>query len=228
MTTKNIPVRPIGTQVFCGANKTNGDTCRKPAGHSTNHPGIGRCKFHGGNTPNHNMAAQLAQARDVATIYGVPRDIHPIDGLMEEYWRTAGLVDVYEAMCMQLLPNEVVWGVQSVEETTALTSGTGSSDLQDNDAATTLPEKKTKAGAGVHTWVKLFNEERDRFSRLAEQILKLDLASRQVEYTQSQVAALVAVLLAPELALSEDQRRTAARLLRGMDQPVQGEIVGAT
>jgi hypothetical protein len=52
-------------------------------------------------------------------------------------------------------------------------------------------------------------------------MLKLDLSARQIEYTQSQVAALVAVLMDPDLALSDDQRRVAARRLRDLDTSVR-------
>lgn len=211
---ETIPLPPQTKRLFCGALKRDGQTtCRKPAGHGTPHLGYGPCKTHGGNTRNHLTAAALAQARTTASLYGIPREIHPLDGLMEEYWRTAGLVDVYEAMCVQLLPKEVVWGVQSVEESNAVPHH----DADDGDPEAALLERKTKTGAGVNIWVKLFNEERDRFSSLGERILKLDLASRQLHYTQSQVAAMVTVLLSPDLALTEDQRRAAARLLRGME-----------
>ncbi len=204
--------------VFCAANKRQQEgTCRRPAGYGTSHPGIGRCKYHGGSTPTHVASVELSQAKSVAQLFGVPREVHPVDGLMEEYWRTAGLIDVYEAMCMQLLPSDVVWGVQSVEESNTVqpVDSFGSDGGSDS---LTPPERKTKSGTAVNIWVKLLNEERDRFARLGTEILKLDLASRQVEYSASQTAALAGVLLSSELGLSEEQRRVAARLLRGMEQ----------
>ena len=40
---------------FCGAKKRQptypGETCRRPAGWATRHPGFARCKLHGGATP---------------------------------------------------------------------------------------------------------------------------------------------------------------------------------
>jgi hypothetical protein len=35
----------------CGANKKSGGTCRRPSGWGTDHPGVGRCKLHGGASP---------------------------------------------------------------------------------------------------------------------------------------------------------------------------------
>ena len=160
----------------------------------------------------------MAGARDTAQLFAVPREIHPIDGLIEEYWRSAGLVDAYEAMCVGLLPAEVVEGVISVEETEP--------GATDGGESLTPPERKVKRGASLNMWVKLFNEERDRFAKLGEALLRLDLDSRKVELAQSHVAAMVTILLSPDLALSDDQRRAAARLLRGMDQraAIEGSV----
>lgn len=37
---------------YCGAKRRRVDaTCKRPAGWGTDHPGSGRCKFHGGNNP---------------------------------------------------------------------------------------------------------------------------------------------------------------------------------
>lgn len=61
---------------LCGSNRSpkqleiareNGDpnpkpTCSLPAGWGTDHVGVGRCKLHGGNTPNHKTAARLKLA----------------------------------------------------------------------------------------------------------------------------------------------------------------------
>ena len=215
-------VRPIQGSPFCGARtKATGNPCRKPAGWNTSHAGFGRCTLHGGSTPTQESAANLAMARQTAQLFAVPREVHPYVGLMEEYWRTAGMVDSYEAMCAGLLPAEVVWGTQTVEES-------GAAEGTDGGESMTPPERKTRSGAAINLWVKLFNEERDRFSRLGAEIIKLDLASRQVEYTQSQVSALVSVLLSPELSLSDDQRRAAARLLRGIEARTPATIEGAT
>ena len=108
----DVMMRPIrGASPFCGGRKRDGLPCRKSAGHSTPHPGFGRCSMHGGSTPTHVAASQMANARETAQLFAVPREVHPIDGLIEEYWRTAGMVDSYEAMCAGLLPAEVVEGV---------------------------------------------------------------------------------------------------------------------
>jgi hypothetical protein len=215
-------IRPIrGASPFCGGlAKSTGKPCRRPAGHDTGHPGIGRCKLHGGATPTHQAAANIAMARDTAQLFAVPREVHPIEGMLEEYYRTAGMVDSYEAMCAGLLPAEVVEGVISVEETEGEPASDG------GEESLSPGQRKVKRGASVNVWVKLYNEERERFAKLGEALLRLDLDSRKVELAQSHVAAIVAILLSPDLALSDDQRRAAARIMRGMDSraAIEGSV----
>ena len=209
------PLPVMRGPVFCGAQRLNagpGERCRRPAGAGTDHPRYGRCSRHGGNTPTQVQAAHYAIAQDSAALYGVPRDVDPIDGLMEEYARTMGVVEALEAMVAQLSPSEIWWGVQSVEESTTGAGGDG-----EDGESLTPPERKTRSGAALNLQVRLFNEERDRGVRIAETILKLDLENRRVAIGQSHVAALVQILLSPELGLSEEQRRVAARQLRALD-----------
>ena len=203
--------------VFCGGRLRDGSgrTCRQPAGKNTDHPRYGRCNLHGGCTKTQRQHAQMLMIQDAAVLYGVPREVDPVVGLMEEYWRTLGVVEALEAMVAQLSPSEIWWGVQSIEESEAGASDGGEESL-------TPPERKVKSGAALNLQVKLFNEERDRSVRIAETILKLDLEGRRVELDQAHLVVLAKVLFSAELGLSQDQLRVVARLLRGVE--VRAEI----
>ena len=200
--------------VFCGAPRKGGDggTCRNGSGKGTDHPGYGRCKWHGGNSPTHRNAAAIAHARDAAQLFGVPREQDPITGMLETYHQTLGVLDAVEAMCMQLLPAEVTWGVVREKRVGDAPSGDGEQDGE----SLTPPEREY--AVSVNIWVKLLAEWHDRAFKEAEAMLRLGLDQRKIEIAASQVAAMVAVLLSPELALTEEQRRAAARILRTMDQ----------
>lgn len=203
--------------LFCGANLANRPgTCRAPSGRGTSHPGWGRCKLHGGATQSHTESAQMAQAVATAQLFGVPREVDPITGMLEAYHQTMGILDAIEAMCLQLMPADVVWGVVKEKRTGEDGAGAGEEPL--------TPIEREYA-PGVNIWVKLLAEWHDRAFGEAERILKLDLDSRRIEVSQAHVAVLVQILLSPELALSEDQRRIAARLLRSIDQ--QATIEGS-
>lgn len=86
-------------------------TCTKPAGYDTPHPGIGRCKFHGGSTPNHVVSAERQQAEaavDVARqTYGIPLDVEPGDALLGLVRTAAGIV-AWLGLQVAELPNDGV------------------------------------------------------------------------------------------------------------------------
>ena len=193
------------TKPLCGGQRRKGaGPCTRPAGWGTPHPGIGACKLHGGTTPNACIAAERVIARNTANAYGIPRHIDPADGLIEEYWRTAGIVAGLETHVAAIPHNELVWGIT---ESTTFPAG--------DDGEPGRPLEKRRAAPNI--WLKLFNEERDRFAKLGLEIVRLGLDARRDEYIRSQVGAFAAVLLHADMALSESQRVTAGRLLRSLE-----------
>lgn len=186
-----------GNKIPCSANRVRG---------------MEVCVKHGGSSPQARRAATVKVvvatiAERANKIFGIPRHIDPAQGLIEEYWRSAGLVRAYEAVVMGLKPDALVWGIVERQVTTGTEGG---EDGVDGDVA------RTTARANINTWIKLFNEERDRWTKLGVEIARLGLEARRDEYIRAQVEVFASVLLSPELGLSVGQRRVAARLLRGL------------
>lgn len=77
--------------VVCGAKKRIGGHCNMVAGWGTPHPGIGKCKFHGGSVPSHVKAAAKAEYR---LLLGTPMEINPLDAII---W------------CIKIRAGEVQW-----------------------------------------------------------------------------------------------------------------------
>ena len=75
----------------CGAKKRAGGHCKMPPGWGTDHPGIGKCKLHGGNLPSHVKSAASEEHRK---LLGVKREINPVDAIIE---------------CIQIRAGEVKW-----------------------------------------------------------------------------------------------------------------------
>ena len=64
MTDDELPMKDAAE--YCNARKTDGDGyCKHEAGWGTDHPGEGRCKFHGGSTP-HQEKSIIADLEDAA------------------------------------------------------------------------------------------------------------------------------------------------------------------
>lgn len=61
---------------ICGAKaKSTGKLCQKPAGWGTDHPGVGKCKLHGGATPiKHGLYSQYTNHRLAAVIDKLSED----------------------------------------------------------------------------------------------------------------------------------------------------------
>lgn len=76
---------------ICGAKKKHGQGfCQLPAGHRTDHVGIGRCYHHGGGLPSHQKSA----AKEYAKMMGAPVEMNPLDAII---W------------CIQITAGEVKW-----------------------------------------------------------------------------------------------------------------------
>lgn len=167
---------------LCGAEtraEGSAPTCQKTAGEGTSHYGVGTCKRHLGSTRAHVAAAQKEQALRILNGYGVKRKIDPRDGVIEEYWRTAGIVDWLEARVQALDEQDLVWGV--VEEKT--TSGPPANDDGESGESSS-PGREVKRKAARSVWLSLFQEERKKFSDLGVEIVRLGLEARRDEYRQ--------------------------------------------
>jgi hypothetical protein len=164
--------------------------------------------------------AEEAAVRKAAQIFGVPREVDPAVGLVEAYWRSAGLVDAYERLARGLNADDLQGGIISerIKRTRTELSDDVIAHLGDL-AATYAPAEEVETvvtrGARKPMIVKLYDEERDRFERLGDRIVSLGLEARRDEYVRAQVDVFAGVL--GKLDLSDDQRKMAARLLRELD-----------
>jgi hypothetical protein len=89
-TVEKIPRQfKMGGGQICGATKASGDKCVLAAGWGTPHPGIGRCKWHGGLNP---AAIKKAMAKEMNHLLGFEMEIEPFEALLWCIKITAGEV----------------------------------------------------------------------------------------------------------------------------------------
>ncbi len=80
-------------QPLCGAKKKNGELCRAFAGQGTNHRGSGRCKNHGGATPNHSKRAVTQEMKRRMVTLGQPdENVTALGALLSELYASTGHV----------------------------------------------------------------------------------------------------------------------------------------
>jgi hypothetical protein len=120
--------------------------------------GVGRCKYHGGASPNHQIAAEKAMAEQRMRTYGSPIDVEPHVALLEEVRRTAGHVDWLNGVVAEL-GHDIDGGVPIGGLT------------QTNDK--TLIQTPS-------VWIEMYQEERRMLARVCKMALDAGVAERQV------------------------------------------------
>lgn len=176
----------------CGGTNRGGKVCGQPPGWGTDHPGIGKCKHHGGSTPTHKAAAKSEMARRAVATYGLPREVDPAVALLEEVHRTAGHVAWLHEKVQDIDEADLVWGV--VEEVDK-----GSGEFTGTD---------TTSAAKPNIWLELYHRERKHLTDVCKAALAAGIAERQVRLAEQQGALLVGVInrILDDLALSAEQR----------------------
>jgi len=152
----------------CGAKTRSGGECTKQAGWGTDHPGVARCRLHGGATPTHRAAAQREMAVAAVETYGLPRDIDPHSALLEELHRTAGHVAWLGSQVRSMQPEGLYGPVRG---------GGGA-----------IP------GVEPHVWVRLYREERRHLADVAKTCIAVGIEERRVRIAEDQGRLLAEVI----------------------------------
>jgi hypothetical protein len=184
----------------CGAERRHGKgPCGRGAGAGTDHPGAGKCSWHGGCAPSGRIAAMEEQARKAVETYGLPRDISPTDALLEEVRYSAGHVAWLRAKVAELEPDSLVWGkTEEVDK--------GASEFTGVD---------TTHAAAVNMWLELYHRERKHLLDVVKAAISVGIEERRVrlEEAKGQVVAELIRRILGRLNLDEAQRDLSARVI---------------
>jgi hypothetical protein len=88
--TTAVPVR-----LTCGGRTRRGTECGREPGWGTDHVGFGRCKLHGGCTPNGKAQGARLMALAELGPMGGEVDVNPLDALLYTVRRGSGLAALY-------------------------------------------------------------------------------------------------------------------------------------
>jgi hypothetical protein len=94
----------------CGAKKKNGDLCHQPAGFGTRHEGSGRCRYHGGASPSH----EVGEVRKAANEFARPVEVTPGQALAGVLHMAAGQL-TWVSMRVAELKDEQIVGEMGVD-----------------------------------------------------------------------------------------------------------------
>ena len=181
----------------CTAHNQSGNRCKNPAV-----PGATVCRFHGGAAPQVQAAAQrrlaLHEAEEAARTLGLLIDISPEQALLDEVQRCAGMVAFYQRQVEQIAnvsAQDLVWG-----RTKEKVGG--------EDSGTTYE-------SGSNAWLVLFNQERDRLTRVCAAAIKAGIEERRVKLAEQQGILVAAVIrrILTRLNLSDDQAALVSKVV---------------
>lgn len=102
------------TRAICGAaTKGTGRPCTRPAGWGTSHPSVGRCKLHGGSTPDHVLSSERELARRFTVgMLGGESDTDALGSLVLAVRLAAGTVTYYRAQLAVLGESPIAEGLR--------------------------------------------------------------------------------------------------------------------
>ena len=193
----------------CGAKTRAGTPCRKHP-----EPGQKRCRMHGGATPLGRAAGARrlaeAKARKLADTLGVPVDVDPKEAVLDAIRWSAGHVAFFRAQVQALDPDSLIWGKTSHR------CGEGPEG----------PIDVTEESAVANMWLRLYDQERDRFSALCLAAIKVGIDERRikVEEQQAQIFAQGLTWLQGEAKLRLDLNDVESRVFGELLSEMLGRL----
>jgi hypothetical protein len=175
-------------RAICGAVRKGKGLCRRRAGEGTDHPGVGRCATHGGNSPAGIKAAAVIVGEGSIlsgkTVMGVPVEMDPADALCK---------------CVALAAGEVAY-------CTAKVQALDHADMIETDH---------RGRRQMHLWIRERRKCMDRLARFAKMALDAGVAEREIALAEAQAEMVASVLTAvmDEVGLTEKQRERLQEVL---------------
>lgn len=188
------------TERVCGSVNRDGITiCQKPPGYGTDHPGYGRCSYHGGSTPAGMKRAAVIEAKARAREFGSKDSnrIDPADVLKQELARTNTMLEWARDMCQLLIE-----------------------DL----ARRKKPKTEIIEDPKFQAYRIVMDQERDRLVRIARSSLESSIADRK----QMLAEALASVVIECFHAMTRQIPDLTPSQLEAAQSALKTELVVAT
>lgn len=190
---------------LCGGLKRQpeyeGEMCKRPAGWGTTHPGVGRCKLHGGSTRNHAKFAEVETGRRQVELWGGRRDVHPAQALLELVQWKASEVAYWRFRVAEIAEEDLTWGTSKIK--------TGGEDYG------------TTEEAKPHIALVMLRQAEHDLADYASASLKAGVEAAQVEIAKAQASLLASVLRAivadPRVTVSGPADVVIVDALRGLE-----------
>lgn len=189
-------------KTHCDAKTRRGTKCSQSAGWGTDHTGYGRCKLHGGSSPNGNVAA----AREQAIALSLEYEVEPHEALL----RAVGQAARWELVCRHrvagLDPGELaVTHVRHRDWVGNGENGTGGGS-----------ETIAESHADLNVWVRAHRQSVRDLASIAKTAIDAGVDERRVRVVE-QLGGEISEFLAAifdRLELTDEQRVKAQPIVR--------------
>lgn len=179
---EHVPKEPDEQHCNGKVSKKANEYCQQAPGWGTDHPGIGRCKWHGGAAPNYRQQVSKLRAAAAVEQYGLPREIDPHDALLEELARTAGHVDWLRLQIANLEHSDAHDGTPKPNNNgSKLVAPVGG-------GADGYPEYKPSV------WIQMYNEERKHLIQVSKTCIQAGIEERKIKLAEAQGNIIASVL----------------------------------
>lgn len=177
---------------ICGAKTRRGTPCERQPGWGTEHVGVGRCRHHGGSSPQAQLSGTVELARREWAVMGMPLSIEPQDAILECIRIASGEVRYASDRIAELAEAEAVGPVLTSKLELAPREDAESDtdlDKDSNQAPEPVAELRFGPPAG-HIWIVMRRQAMDRLVSYSERALRAGVQERLVRVAESQAQLL--------------------------------------
>jgi hypothetical protein len=203
----------------CGAKTRAGRPCQLEAGKGTSHVGIGRCRLHGGASPQAELGGQVELARREAAVMGRPLHIDPHDAILECIRIAAGEVAYLSDKVAELEEHDALGGTTQVK-TRPLKGEYGQESL-----GVTVEEVTVDSGA-LHAWIVARRQAMDRLVTYSKVALRAGIEERTVRIAEQQGQLLASAIRNILSALGVADHPDAPKVVRRELTLIAGDQAG--
>ena len=185
----------------CGAKTRAGPPCKRQAGWGTSHLGTGRCRRHGGASPQAELAGQLVLARREAMVMGVPLPMEPGDAILQCIAIAAGEVRYASEQIAMLDISEAAGSVVTTH-IRPLKHEKGA------DSLTEIVEEVRHEAPALHIWIVTRRQAMDRLVQYSVAALKAGVEERRVRIAENIGQAIADTIrgVLKDLGVADDPR----------------------
>lgn len=191
---------PAPYRNICGAKNRSGGPCGRPAGWGTPSK-VGRCKLHGGLSPNGRKNAERLELEAACSTLGIQVQTSPAEALLNEIRETAGNVEFYRRLVQDLQTHPAA-------DTYVAGNGDGDGHWERGEPGIygrTYHQSGSPTGeAKPHVLVQLYNDERKHLAQTTVAALKVGIAAQAVELASRQAELIAEGFRSFAVALGHD------------------------